>query len=101
MTTQTLATWTQATDGARDTNPFDYIEAQLSAHCTTVGLHEMVTRYPEQIADCLPQHIEFVENRFVVTGDAGTDPEADRATVADAIARADGLHRTLVQTWLS
>lgn len=99
--TITVATWEQATEGRRDSNPFDHVEKQLIAHTERVGLYDMVRCYSDQVCDCLPEHIDFVDNRFVVPADAGTPSEADREAVAVAIREADARHRALVESWIS
>jgi len=97
--TITLATWEQATEGRRDTNPFDHVEAQLIKHTARVGLYEVVRSYSDHVAESLPGHIDFVDNRFVVEADAETDRNADREAVTAAIREADARHRQLVEEW--
>lgn len=98
--TITVATWEEATDGRRDTNPFDFIEGRLMPHGTRVGVYDVVRRYSDEVADCLPDHIDFVDNRFVRPADASTDHHADRQAVVAAISEADARHRRLVEDWV-
>ncbi|GMA41023.1 hypothetical protein [Mobilicoccus caccae] len=99
--TITLATWEQVTGGLRDTNPFDFIEHQLVPHCTRVGLYDIVRSYSDQVAEALPGHIDFVDNAFIASSDAVTDPEGVRAVILAAINEADDRHRRLVESWLA
>lgn len=99
--TITVATWEQATEGRRDTNPFDYIETELLEHVERVGLYDVVRSYSEQVADALPEHMDFVGNTFVVDASRAGDLDAARAAVVSAIQEADQRHREIVRTWLS
>lgn len=94
----TLATWKDATEGRRDTNPFDFIETQLRPHCERVGIYDVVRRYSDEVADALPEHIDFVDNRFVT--EEPRDAAADREAVRAAIREADQRHRRLVEEWI-
>ncbi|GAB47678.1 hypothetical protein [Mobilicoccus pelagius] len=94
----TVATWKDATEGRRDTNPFDFIETTLRPHCERVGIYDVVRRYSDEVADALPEHIEFVDNRFVTA--EPRDEAADRAAIAAAIQEADERHRRLVEEWI-
>ena len=94
----TLATWKDATGGRRDTNPFDFIETLLRPHCERVGIYDVVRRYSDEVADALPEHIDFVDNRFVT--EQPRDAAADFEAVVTAIREADQRHRRLVEEWI-
>ena len=94
----TLATWREATQGRRDTNPFDFIETQLRPHCERVGIYDVVRRYSDEVAGALPEHIDFVDNRFVTA--EPRDAAADREAILAAIREADQRHRRVVEEWI-
>ncbi|MDO5628028.1 MAG: hypothetical protein Q4G43_06880 [Mobilicoccus sp.] len=98
--TAVVATWEQATDGRRDTNTFDHVEKTLGFDSERVGSYDIIRTYPTQVAECLPEHLDFVDNAFVACPQTASDPAADRVAIADAIREADTRHARLVAEWL-